>query len=374
MGASGASLKPILILHIGLERTGTTSFQRFCADHARPLREASILYPTRGLAYYGGDWRNHAPLACCYFHENLRDLTVPFPADQKESVLASLSREIESSGANVVLLSSEHFSSRMREPQIRALARDLSGYDCRVGVVVRDHISRFFSSYSTHVVAGGVTTIDDYADGMLSPESLYFRYAETIRPWEEAFGSGNIGIFAHDRKGDALRAIIERFAPNEARGLSLPSLSGYGDNFSYGSLLTEAFRRANVQATERSSWSGAPRDWKRRRVINFLLQMWLRADGLNPRVGAWALDEGRLARLRALAEADRQSLRERYGVNMPEEAAPKAVGAERPDFRIEKFLKRADLLWRASDAIEPMFDAARLTARTTRLARGALGL
>lgn len=367
-------MKPTLILHIGLERTGTTSFQRFCADHARQLCQASILYPTRGLAYYGGDWRNHAPLACCYFHERLRDLTVPFPADRKESVLASLAREVESSGANVVLLSSEHFSSRMRAPQIRALAADLSDYDCRVGVIVRDHISRFFSSYSTHVVAGGVTTLDAYADGMLAPDSLYFRYAETIRPWEEAFGKDNVGVFAHDRKGDALRATLERFAPVESKRLRLPSLSGYGDNFSYGPLLTEAFRRANVQATERSSWTNSPRDWKRRRVINFLLQMWLRTTGINPRAGLWGLDESRMSQLKALAEADRQALIERYDARMPEESAPRPYDAEPRKFSIEKFLKRADVFWRASDAIEPMFDAARFTARTTRSAREALGL
>jgi hypothetical protein len=367
-------LKPTLILHIGLERTGTTSFQHFCADHARRLREASILYPTRGLAYYGGDWRNHAPLACCYFHEHLRDLTVPFPADRKESVLASLSREVDSSGANVVLLSSEHFSSRMREPQIRALAADLSDYDCRVGVVVRDHVSRFFSSYSTHVVAGGVTTLDAYADGMIAPESLYFRYAETIRPWEEAFGKDNVGLFVHDRKGDALSATLERFAPAESKRLKLPSLSGYGDNFSYGPLFTEAFRRANLQATERSSWANSPRDWKRRRVINFLLQMWLRTTRTNPRAGLWALDESRMSRLKALAEADRQALIEQYGVRMPEESAPKAFNGELRNFSIEKFLTRADVFWRVSDAIEPMFDAARFTARTTQSARNALGI
>ena len=367
-------MRRTLILHIGLERTGTTSLQRFCADHQRQLRDASILYPTRSLAYHGGVWRNHAPLACCYFHDQLRDLTVPFPADRRADVLASLFREIDSSGVDVALLSSEHFSSRLREPQAQALAADLAGYDCRVSVVVRDHLSRFFSSYSTHVIAGGVTSLDAYADGMLSPGSLHFKTADLIRAWDEAFGPENVGVFAYDRKGDALRAMIERFAPGESAKLSLPPLSRYGDNFSYGPLVTEAFRRANIRATERGSWADTPRDWARRRVINFLLKMWLRATRINPRSGLWRLDDARMARLMALAEADRQTLGERYGVRPPEEGASKAANAELSEPFFEAFLKRADALWRTADAIEPMFEAARVTARTTRLARSALGL
>ena len=367
-------MRRTLILHIGLERTGTTSLQRFCAEHQRQLRDASILYPTRSLAYHGGDWRNHAPLACCYFHDHLRDLTVPFPTDRRADILASLFREIDFSDANVALLSSEHFSSRMREPQALALAADLAGYDCRVSVVVRDHLSRFFSSYSTHVVAGGVTSLDAFADGMLSPGSLHFKTADLISAWDEAFGTENVGVFAYDRKGDALRAMIERFAPGESTKLSLPPLSGYGDNFSYGPLVTEAFRRANIRATERGSWANTPRDWARRRVINFLLKMWLKAIRINPRSGVWRLDEARTARLTALAEADRQMLSERYGVRLAEEGGPKAANAELPEAFFETFLKRADSLWRIADAVEPMFAAARVTARTTRSARSVLGL
>jgi hypothetical protein len=363
-------LRPTLILHIGLERTGTTSLQRFCADYKRDLRKASILYPTRSLAYAGGAWRNHAPLASCYFHPHLRDLTIPFPPEQKKMLLASLFREIDSSGADIALLSSEHLSSRLRLPQIRVLAADLAGYDCRVGVVVRDPASRFFSSYSAHIVSGGITSIGAYTDSKVVSESPYFRSAEVIRPWEEAFGPENIGVFAYDRKGDTLRAMLERFAPRE---LSPPPLSSYSENFSYGPSLIEAFRCANIRATERRSWSNTPEDWARRRAVNFLLRLWLKTTQIDLRAGSWALDDSRMAEVKALAEADRQWLNERYGIRFPEQKPTPARDGEQAKFHMEKFLKRADDFWRLIDAIAPIVAAARFTGRTTRLARNALG-
>ncbi len=364
-------MRPILILHIGLERTGTTSFQRFCAEYKRQLRKASIVYPTHSLAYAGGAWRNHAPLASCYFDNELRDLTIPFPPERKPIVLASLFREIDSSGADVVLLSSEHFSSRLRLPQIRTLAADLAGYDRRVGVVVRDPVSRFFSSYSAHIVSGGTTGLDAYADGALLPSSPYFRFAESLGPWEEAFGRANIGVFAYDRKSDVLRAMLDRFAPRE---LGAPPLSSYGENFSYGPLIIEAFRSANARATERNSWSNTPENWARRRTVNFFLRMWIKTRPADLRAGAWALDDSRMEQLKAFAEVDRQWLSERYGVLLTEQTLPAVVNAEGAEFYIENFLKRADALWSLMDAIEPIFAAARFTGKTTRLARDALGL
>jgi hypothetical protein len=364
-------LRPTLILHIGLERTGTTSLQRFCAEQRRALRAASILYPTRGPFYASGAWRNHAPLASCYFDEKHRDYSVPFPAEGKEDLLGALFSEIDASGADVAMLSSEHFSSRLTAPQVQVLAADLGAYDRRVGVMVRPHRSRFFSSYSTHVLAGGTTELGAYADGVLSAESRYFRYAETIRPWQEAFGKQNVGIFVYDRHGDCLRSILDRFAP---RTLKAPPLSGYGENFSYGPHITEAFRRANIRATARRSWSNSPRDWARRRFVNFLMKKWLRTTTIDPRAGAWTLDKARLSQLNLLAEVDRRWLSEEQGVHMEEEPPPSVDNAGAPHFWMSQFMRRADAFWLLTDAVLPVLALAEFTERTTRRMRAAVGL
>jgi len=57
-------MKRKLIFHIGLEKAGTGSFQRFCKEHQELLKEHSVLYPTKGPAFFKN--YNHAPLVACY--------------------------------------------------------------------------------------------------------------------------------------------------------------------------------------------------------------------------------------------------------------------------------------------------------------------
>ena len=40
--------RPVIIVHLGMHKTGTTSIQHFLARHRRRLREAGILYPRAG--------------------------------------------------------------------------------------------------------------------------------------------------------------------------------------------------------------------------------------------------------------------------------------------------------------------------------------
>lgn len=212
--------------------------------------------------------------------------------------------------------------------------------------------------------------VETYADCMLAPGVLDFRYADAIGQWEEAFGKENVGVFLYNRKGGALREMLERFAP---RGVRAPSSPSYRENVSYGPLVTEAFRRANARATQRCSWSNAPRKWERRRIVRILMQLWLKTTTIDPRAGRWTLDDGRMAQLKTLAATDRQFLGERYHLRMPEAAAT-ATAAESADLRLEKFVQRADLVWRLAGAAEPLFAAAPFVAGAARWARDAVRL
>jgi hypothetical protein len=66
-----------VIFHIGLEKTGTTSFQRFCTRNARRLLKHNVLYPKRSSAFHA---LNHTPLTASYLHsENPDDLLSQVP-------------------------------------------------------------------------------------------------------------------------------------------------------------------------------------------------------------------------------------------------------------------------------------------------------
>jgi hypothetical protein len=359
-------LKSKIILHIGLERTGTTSLQQFCVDRRRDLRKTSILYPMKSIAFAR---INHAPLAGCYFSGDPEDFTVAAPPGRKSAVLASLFDEIDASGAEVALISSEHLSSRLNGPKIMELAADFAARDCRIAVTVRDHLPRFFSAYSNHVISGGVTTLETYADHALAPKRLDTRYAETISLWEKAFGQENIRVFAYDRRQDMLRTILDG---TTGKKFEVPPASSYHENRSYGPIVTEAFRRANAMAEE-ESWSHTMGKWERRRLVRVLMQIWLAtSSSINLSAGQWTLDEGRLAQLKAIAASDREWLDKRYGVDLMEEPAKSSTG-HAPDERwLQTFHRRAIACWRLLGPIEPAFALAPQVSGALRVMRDKL--
>jgi hypothetical protein len=86
---------------------------------------------------------------------------------ERRQVLDTLLREIAKSSARTVISSSEHFSSRLRRPQIRELVSDFKDFDCTIVVFLRDHLSRFYSTYTTNVASGGYEAINEYCDFVL---------------------------------------------------------------------------------------------------------------------------------------------------------------------------------------------------------------
>ena len=196
-----------VIFHIGLEKTGTTSFQRFCTRNARRLLKHNVLYPKRSSAFHA---LNHTPLTASYLHsENPDDFYLRSTLTSSEMV-KSLKREIDASGVEKVIISSEHLSSRFRAPQIEKLAEDFNEYECYVVIALRDHLSRLFSSYSTRVMSGSDQTLDKYVEMVLIPDNLYMRYADTIRLWEASFGRDNVIVFDYNEASDVIYSILSR--------------------------------------------------------------------------------------------------------------------------------------------------------------------
>lgn len=100
-------VKRKVIFHIGLEKTGTTSFQSFCTRNLTELLRHSVLYPTYNFAFFGN---NHDPLVASYFPKNAASqLGMRSSHWEKETVFRSLTSEIERASTDTVLISAEHF-------------------------------------------------------------------------------------------------------------------------------------------------------------------------------------------------------------------------------------------------------------------------
>lgn len=304
--------KPRIVFHIGLEKTGTDSFQRFCSEQRALLKEFSTLYPTESLAF--GAY-NHEPLVAAYLDDG--DVTIRSSRRPRREVLESLMAEIARSGAGTVLISGEHFSSRFREGQIERLAADFSGFDCRIAVVVRAHRARLFSAYSQSVLAGRGLTLDEYCDEVFAPDNRYMRCAVTIGAWDRVFGRDKVSVFRHTRGIDIVPVLGEALISPE---LPVSRAPPYWENISIGPGATEWLRRVNAAVNRIPGLSRPAARLALREPRRALARLFAR---LNPNrdPAGWRLSDANLRRLNKIVAADAAWLADRYGVRLEDRGA-----------------------------------------------------
>jgi len=181
-----------ICLHIGVEKTGTTSIQAYCAHHSRALRAHGILYPA-GLGR-----RHHTDVAIAVAdpaetsdlrpHAGVGETEVPaFAARLFEKIKVQIRR----ARPEMVLVSSEHFSSRLDDAgvgRLRARLGDLSD-DIRVLVYLRRQDDALVSLYSTFVKAGGVGDRAHLAD-----RAKWLDYERLLERWGAAFGQDRLTV------------------------------------------------------------------------------------------------------------------------------------------------------------------------------------
>jgi Sulfotransferase domain len=311
-----------VIFHIGLEKTGTTSFQRFCTRNARRLIKHNVLYPKQSAAFHV---LNHAPLTASYLlSECPNDFYLRSTLASSEMV-KSLKREIDASGVEKVIISSEHLSSRFRAPQIAKLAEDFNEYECHVVIALRDHLSRLFSSYSTHVMSGAEQTLDEFAEMVLIPENLYMRYADTIRMWEGSFGRDNVIAFDYNEASDVIYSILSKIGLLHLRSKLTDNQKC---NASLDANVTEALRLINIANRSESAYRSriAYFEFIKLQYVRSVLKKKLQAQST---YSHWRLSQPYRKQLLDIAEADALWLAKHYSMpvslikpeSLPETAA-----------------------------------------------------
>lgn len=299
-----------LVVHIGLEKTGTTSFQRFCAENRAGLAEAGILYPR----YRARRRANHAAVAAVYLTHQVRDYSVVAFAPKREAAVRALKREIERSPAPCALLSAEHFSSRFDATAAGAFARDFAAYQPRVVVAVRDLHGRFLSSYATAIEAGGQKSIDDYADEVLDPRNPYLDIAATLAPWTRALGADRLTIVDYDAQGDVVTALLEACGAGALAGEARPARRA---RVSMGPDGVRALRACNALIRARQGDpAGRPFPvWAQHTFFSNACWRAIRASRPQPAPAPlWRVSPGTLDRLDRAAERERSFLLREHGM------------------------------------------------------------
>jgi hypothetical protein len=181
-----------LYLHIGTEKTGTTSFQKFMAVNRPFLGRQGLLYPeTPG-------WDNHIALATVARRarsELWDELRIPDREGWEafgRKFRERLSAELAEHPGRTVVMSGEHCSSRLRtDEDVHRLLEFLDGLFTQITIVVylRRQDDFLSSTYSTDIKNGGTQPL-----GMPDDDAMAFRYDywELLSRWARVFGRSNM--------------------------------------------------------------------------------------------------------------------------------------------------------------------------------------
>lgn len=187
------------ILHIGTEKTGTTTIQEFLHDNRALLISHGVAYPrTPGL-------RNHRNLAGYAMNIKQVDgfiakhgLSSPEKKRRwKAAFKTRLHKELDELDASVhtVIFSSEHLHSRLwGEAAIGKIKELLSPCfeEIKILVYLRRQDQLAVSSYSTKLKAG------DTPSHILNPKvkctNQYYNYYFLLKKWSSIFGKENINV------------------------------------------------------------------------------------------------------------------------------------------------------------------------------------
>ena len=210
------------ILHIGLEKTGSTSIQATLGKNRDLLKTRKILYP-KSLGE-----RSHVRLYTFASEDGMNEIKVQCGLEAlsgigefRRSLQDQLEREISAADPHTVIISNEHCSSRLvNTSEISRLRKLLAQIFSNISVVIylRSQGESLRSAYSTQIKTGSTAEFDYPSPDLI--ESRY-NYDAILDKWETVFGKQNIDVRMFSVEdfigGDVVTDFIERL------GLDIPT-------------------------------------------------------------------------------------------------------------------------------------------------------
>lgn len=244
-------LPPRVILHVGTEKTASTSLQNFLMINRAALLDQGVLFPqsvfTRKIANEPDRTSGHLEL--------LRNLAA--------GDISAFAAEIAADGAqaHTLVLSAENLFHYERDAHLELLAQLLDGCEVTLVAVLRDQTEWILSYYNESVANGwnmetrpiGRFVVDAIATGKVDYAGLLARMVNIIRP-------AQVRLFHYAtlrRKGTALSAFCD------LAGIALPPEAFARQGRSHVTRtwpeLLEAMRRMNALAS--GFWSAQAHEW-----------------------------------------------------------------------------------------------------------------
>lgn len=196
-----------LILHIGTEKTGTTTIQEVLFESRKCLEG-------RGFHFVqsAGVKNNRKIPAYCInedryddFFKSKKITTSEEKRRFKEAFFDSFKTEIENlpDSIHTVIISSEHLHSRTNSiEEIENVKRFLSAFFGSIKVIcyVREQSAVAESLYSTAIKGGASASLKTFLS-TCKPGNRYYNYYEMLSSWREVFGAENLVVRKFSRAG-----------------------------------------------------------------------------------------------------------------------------------------------------------------------------
>lgn len=211
------------IVHIGTEKTGTTSIQNFLYQNRKKLRKAGFHF-----LQCAGEKNNRALPAYCLndnrpddFYRDLGIVTIDERIHYKQKFIEEFEKELAGLPKHIkaVVISSEHFHSRIRTfEEMDNVQAFFDRYfdDVEIVCYLRDQISTCTSYYSTALKSGNPSTFSEFIE-RCTPKNYYFNYFDVLANWERCFGIDalNVSLFSrkHFLNGDLLDDFTAKLSP-----------------------------------------------------------------------------------------------------------------------------------------------------------------
>lgn len=189
------------ILHIGTEKTGTTTLQHFLYANIAALKEQGfgILKSmgkgnNRRLASYG---MRDGRLQDDYFlMHGIRTESEKKEHDREtELLLKNELNELNESGCHTIIISSEHFHSRCElDDEVKKVANLLKEFFHEIKVVcyLRPQVDVASSLYTTVLRSGAKLEFEDFIEKHCREDNFYYNYQELLERWSRVFGQYSI--------------------------------------------------------------------------------------------------------------------------------------------------------------------------------------
>lgn len=218
------------IVHIGTEKTGTTSIQKFLHLNRKKLRKAGFHF-----LQSAGKMNNRALPAYCISDERYDDYyfrkgidTPQGRLEARKEFLQSFEAELDSlpSHVHTVIISSEHFHSRIKtDEEMSNVYKLFSTYFDPIHIVcyLREQGETCVSYYSTTLRTGERRPFNEFMQNC-RPSNTYFNYNSMLEMWERYFGQDSLDVSVYEREtflnGDLIDDFCAKFSPELVGHLS----------------------------------------------------------------------------------------------------------------------------------------------------------